>query len=112
MGEGRQDDEIRISAESVGEEDLNLPCPPLPHAAGAKAFRLLLTVGEIILRPLPFGQTSFTFIAQISIAAETDQLDADNESPSSRMTSGRWLINAIKSGENGERRGDELRRAC
>ena len=65
----RQDDdeEIRISVESIGEEGLDSRCLPVPPPSSARAFRLLLSDGMILLRPLPLGCTSFTFIAQVDV---------------------------------------------
>ena len=55
--------EIVIKVFSVDDASYRLPTSP--HSAASKQFRLLLKEGVILLRPLPFGQTSFTFTAQV-----------------------------------------------
>ncbi|GMI02833.1 hypothetical protein TrVE_jg4749 [Triparma verrucosa] len=55
--------EIVIKVCSVDDALYHLPTSP--HSAASKQFRLLLKEGVILLRPLPFGQTSFTFTAQV-----------------------------------------------
>ncbi|GMH56674.1 hypothetical protein TrST_g10865 [Triparma strigata] len=61
--------ETRITVTSVGEEDLDDKCLPVPPPAADRAFWLFLD-GTIILRPLELGQTSFTLIAQVKIREE------------------------------------------
>ena len=40
---------------------------PNPHSTASKKFRLIFKEGVVILRPLQFGQTSFTFTAQVDV---------------------------------------------
>ena len=87
--ERSDDDEITIRVSSVREEGenerrntfsctanpSNLPTPsdleetlPNPHPTATKKLRLLLNNGTILLRKLPFGQTSFTFTLRLKLA--------------------------------------------
>ncbi|GMI15626.1 hypothetical protein TrVE_jg49 [Triparma verrucosa] len=64
----RQDEEeVVVKVESVDEEELESASLPNPHSTASKKFRLLLKEGIIVLRPLQFGQTSFTFMAQVDV---------------------------------------------
>ncbi|GMH53591.1 hypothetical protein TrLO_g210 [Triparma laevis f. longispina] len=65
--EKKDENEIVIRAVSVDEEELETTILPNPHPHATKKFRLLLNAGAILLRPLPFGQTSFTFTARVQI---------------------------------------------
>ncbi|GMH67615.1 hypothetical protein TL16_g04726 [Triparma laevis f. inornata] len=58
--ESQDVDEIRIRVASASVES---PSLPTPHSFAKKSFRLLLNNGTIILRPLRFGHSSFTFKA-------------------------------------------------
>ncbi|GMH91805.1 hypothetical protein TrST_g2646, partial [Triparma strigata] len=65
---------IRIEVASVeSEEDLDDIALPTPYPTATKSFRLLLRKGTIILKPLPFGQTSFTLTAQASLDDTVDK---------------------------------------
>lgn len=44
---------------------------PNPHSTTTKKARLLHNEGIIVLRPLPLGQTFFTFTAQIDVGEVT-----------------------------------------
>ncbi|GMI09798.1 hypothetical protein TrVE_jg7395 [Triparma verrucosa] len=64
----RQDEEeVVVRVESVDEEELESASLPNPHSTASKKFRLLLKDGTIVLRPLQFGQTSLTFMAQVDV---------------------------------------------
>ncbi|GMH99179.1 hypothetical protein TrVE_jg10254 [Triparma verrucosa] len=64
----RQDiDLVLIRVTSVELEELEATSLPNPYATANKRLRLLLDEGTIVLRPLPFGQTSFTFTAQVDV---------------------------------------------
>ena len=86
--ERHDEDAIRIKVESVDEEDLDSTCLPVPPNAESSAHWLLLKGGAIILRPLPLGCTSFTFIVQVDIQA-VEQFDRsdDKEAPVSSTDS-------------------------
>ncbi|GMH95326.1 hypothetical protein TrST_g7379 [Triparma strigata] len=95
----RQDDvEIDLSVASLDEEELNSSCLPIPPSnfAFARSFRLRLQDGQIILRPLPQGQTSLTFVARIDLH-EVSQLDAGESAPSHVAST---IMGAIRSGIN------------
>ncbi|GMI01941.1 hypothetical protein TrST_g6095 [Triparma strigata] len=75
--EERQDDgEIRITVESVVKEELDSTCRPVIAPIVARPSRILVKGGTITLRPLPIGQTSFTFTAQV---VGIDHFDAGEE---------------------------------
>jgi hypothetical protein len=62
------ENETRVGLFSISEEELDETCFPVPPLSSTtRSFRLHIDDGTIILRPLPFGQTSFTFIAQIRL---------------------------------------------
>ncbi|GMH91808.1 hypothetical protein TrVE_jg14395 [Triparma verrucosa] len=67
----QNEDEIIIRISSVDEEELGPTSLPNPHSTATKKLRLLLQEGTIILRPLPFGQTSFSFTAQVDVREVT-----------------------------------------
>ncbi|GMH88310.1 hypothetical protein TrST_g6939 [Triparma strigata] len=68
----RQDrDGAVVRVESIEEEELESASIPNPHSTASKKFRLLLKDGTIVLRPLQFGQTSFTFMTQVDIGEVT-----------------------------------------
>ena len=84
--EERQDDgEIIIALDSVDEEDLD--CGPVPAPIVGRPFRLLVKGGTITLRPLPFGQTSFTFTAQFVVIDDAGE-GAPRQSMISAMKTG------------------------
>ncbi|GMI01553.1 hypothetical protein TrLO_g10206 [Triparma laevis f. longispina] len=81
---GRDDDEIRIDVSSVEIDEDKLALrrktrAPSPHAPKRKTtktirtFRLLLQRGVILLRTLPFKQTSFTFRAEVGLGKELEE---------------------------------------
>ncbi|GMH69742.1 hypothetical protein TrST_g3800 [Triparma strigata] len=68
--EKRDDEEgLLIRVESVDEEELGATSLPNPHSTASKKLRILLKQGTIFLQPLQFGQTLFTFTAQVDIVA-------------------------------------------
>ncbi|GMH90528.1 hypothetical protein TrVE_jg4181 [Triparma verrucosa] len=68
----RQDqDGVVVGVESVEEEELEATSLPNPHSTATKKVRLLLKEGIIILRLLLFGQTLFTFTAQVDVVEVT-----------------------------------------
>lgn len=70
----QDNEEIRIQVSSVDEEkELEDATLPSPFPTVAKNFQLLLNEGTIILEPLSFGQTSFTFIAQASLGVPEEK---------------------------------------
>ena len=70
----QDNEEIRIQVSSVNEEkELEDATLPSPFPTVAKNFQLLLNEGTIILQPLSFGQTSFTFIAQASLGVPEEK---------------------------------------
>ena len=85
--ETQDDQEIRISVESIDEEDLDSTCLPVPQPSATRTFRLRLKGGTIILRPLPFGQTSFTFTAQPDIFEVEQFANPDPVTSSSKQGS-------------------------
>ena len=96
----RQDDvEIYLSVASLDDEELDSSCLPIPPSnfTSARSFRLRLQDGQIILRPLPQGQTSLTFVARIDLH-EVSQLDAFESAPS--RVSSTTIMGAIRSGIN------------
>ncbi|GMH74562.1 hypothetical protein TL16_g06498 [Triparma laevis f. inornata] len=71
--------EIRFKVTSVNETELENLDPrllPKSHPTTTKRFWLLLNDGMIILKPLPFSQTSFTFSAQDVKLLEVNQDEA------------------------------------
>ncbi|GMH83939.1 hypothetical protein TrST_g13115 [Triparma strigata] len=69
--EERQDEErMVIRVESVHEKELESKTLPNPHSTASKKLRLLIKEGTIVLRPLQFGQTLFTFKAQVDVVEE------------------------------------------
>jgi len=64
--ERQDEEEIFIRVTAVEEEELYSSLPNA-HSTAAKNLRLLLKEGTIVLQPLPFGQTSFTFMAQVDV---------------------------------------------
>ncbi|GMI01663.1 hypothetical protein TrST_g10375 [Triparma strigata] len=72
MSVGRQDEEeVVVRVESVDEEELESASLPNPHSMASKKLRLLLREGIIVLQPLQFGQTLFTFMAQVDVGEVT-----------------------------------------
>ncbi|GMH84286.1 hypothetical protein TrVE_jg7727 [Triparma verrucosa] len=65
--ERQDEDRVVVRAESVEEEGLEASSLPNPHSTASKKLRLLLKEGKIILQPLQFGQTSFTFMGQVDV---------------------------------------------
>ncbi|GMH94453.1 hypothetical protein TL16_g12910 [Triparma laevis f. inornata] len=65
-------EEIRIGVTSVEElgTELGANLHPDPHPTATKKRRLHLSKGTILLQPLPLGQTSFTFSAQVKAKEE------------------------------------------
>ncbi|GMH84358.1 hypothetical protein TrVE_jg5944 [Triparma verrucosa] len=68
-----KDDEegVVISVESVNDEELEATPLPNPHSTASKKLKLILTEGTIVLQPLQFGQTLFTFTAQVDVGEVT-----------------------------------------
>ncbi|GMI04637.1 hypothetical protein TrVE_jg1403 [Triparma verrucosa] len=64
--ERQDEEEIFIRVTAVEEEELYSSLPNA-HSTAAKKLRLLFKEGTIVLQPLPFGQTSFTFMAQVDV---------------------------------------------
>ncbi|GMH97173.1 hypothetical protein TrVE_jg7850 [Triparma verrucosa] len=79
--ERQDEDKVVVKVESVEEEELEATSLPNPHSTATKKLWLLLEEGTIVLRPLPFGQTLFTFKAQVDVGEVTK--DAIIASPSS-----------------------------
>ncbi|GMH96223.1 hypothetical protein TrST_g8694 [Triparma strigata] len=70
--EKRDDEEgLLIRVESVDEEELKATSLPNPHSTASKKLWLLLKEGTIYLQPLQFGQTLFTFTAQVDVGEVT-----------------------------------------
>ncbi|GMH69584.1 hypothetical protein TrLO_g5584 [Triparma laevis f. longispina] len=94
--EKRDGDEItRIGVTSVKDEELGSALPN-PHPTWTKKLRLVLNTGTILLQPLPFEQTSFTFTAQGLVIYEfVRQLDIGSPMSPSR---GVGVIAAMKAG--------------
>ncbi|GMI09865.1 hypothetical protein TrVE_jg7422 [Triparma verrucosa] len=68
----RQDEAgVIVSVESVEVGELEAASLPNPHSTASKKLRLLLKEGMIILRPLPFGQTSLTISAHVDVGEVT-----------------------------------------
>ncbi|GMH91631.1 hypothetical protein TrVE_jg5557 [Triparma verrucosa] len=65
--ERQDEEEVVVGVESVDEEELESASLPDPNSTASKRFRLLLKEGTIVLRPLQFGQTLFTFTAQVDV---------------------------------------------
>ncbi|GMI09362.1 hypothetical protein TrVE_jg768 [Triparma verrucosa] len=69
--EGHDEDGVVVRVESIEENELESTSLPNPHSTTTKKARLLLNEGIIVLRPLPLGQTFFTFTAQIDVGEVT-----------------------------------------
>ncbi|GMH98950.1 hypothetical protein TrVE_jg3047 [Triparma verrucosa] len=70
--EKRNDEEgVLIRVESVDEEELEATSLPNPHSTASKKLWLFLKEGTIFLQPLQFGQTLFTFTAQVDVVEVT-----------------------------------------
>ncbi|GMI05055.1 hypothetical protein TrVE_jg13271, partial [Triparma verrucosa] len=64
----RQDEVgVAVKVVSVEEEEFESASLPNPHTTASKKLRLILKDGTIVLRPLQFGQTSYTFMAQVDV---------------------------------------------
>ncbi|GMH53843.1 hypothetical protein TrST_g8092 [Triparma strigata] len=102
--------EIRIAVSSVVEEELEETTLPSPHPAATKTFRLLFNKGTIILRPLPFGQTSFNFtaLASLGIADEKDNSSQIRSSSNSSATDKRRSTKKLLSSGLGFLSGPDL----
>ncbi|GMH72175.1 hypothetical protein TrLO_g7138 [Triparma laevis f. longispina] len=91
--------EIRIGVTSIKEEELDstcLPVPPPPSSSSTRHFGLILNNGTITLMPLMFGQTSFTFTAQIEVE---QLLDFDgNQNRGTNIFTGLTNTSKMKSG--------------
>ncbi|GMH47920.1 hypothetical protein TrVE_jg9864 [Triparma verrucosa] len=62
----RQDeDRVLVRVESIEEEEVEATSLPNPHSTATKKVRLFLKEATIVLQPLQFGQTLFTFTAQV-----------------------------------------------
>ena len=70
--EHHDESEIRIRVSSVVEADLDTI--PSPYPAAMKNFRLILDDGMIALKPLPLGQTSFSFNAIAKLWEAEDKI--------------------------------------
>ncbi|GMH82415.1 hypothetical protein TrST_g12581 [Triparma strigata] len=83
----RQDEDgVEVRVESVEEEELEATSLPNPHSTATKKVQLLLKEGMIILQPLPFGQTSFTFMAQVDVGEVTKDAIIASTSSSRKST--------------------------
>ncbi|GMH81573.1 hypothetical protein TrST_g8901 [Triparma strigata] len=69
--ERQDEDGVVVGVESVEEEELEATSLPNPHSTASKKFWLPLKEGTIFLRPLQFGQTLFTFKAQVDVGEVT-----------------------------------------
>ncbi|GMH62101.1 hypothetical protein TrLO_g3227 [Triparma laevis f. longispina] len=69
--EGHDEDGVVVRVESIEEKELESTSLPNPHSTTTKKARLLLNEGIIVLRPLPLGQTFFTFTARIDVGEVT-----------------------------------------
>ncbi|GMH70055.1 hypothetical protein TrLO_g14469 [Triparma laevis f. longispina] len=103
--EKQDDDEIIIRVVSIEEEDLEtiITSDPFPNAT--KKLRLLITNGTILLRPLPFKQTSFTFTAPVDLG-EVLKNGTVNRSPSAgfgKTTSAHFGITTFTTGLTGQK---------
>ncbi|GMI10087.1 hypothetical protein TrVE_jg4413 [Triparma verrucosa] len=65
--ERRDEAGIVVKVKSVEEAELEAMSLSNPHSTATKKFRLLFKEGTIVLQPLPLGQTSFTFTAQVDV---------------------------------------------
>ncbi|GMH82650.1 hypothetical protein TrST_g12210 [Triparma strigata] len=60
-------DVVRIGVSSVDEATTGIVLPAATQDDSNKMFRLILTRGTIILRPLPLGQCSFVFTSEVKV---------------------------------------------
>ncbi|GMI16546.1 hypothetical protein TrLO_g10802 [Triparma laevis f. longispina] len=93
----KAEDEIVIKVASVDEEELEDTTLPSPHPIATKSYRLLLNDGLIALRPLPIGQTSFTFTAQVVLAEKVEKAQGFMRLTLSKTGDASRVTNKIKS---------------
>ncbi|GMH91106.1 hypothetical protein TL16_g11959 [Triparma laevis f. inornata] len=65
--------EIIVRVESIDEEELDSTCLQVPTPPTSRFCRVLLKDGTIIIRPKEFGQSSFTFKAQVGFVEEGER---------------------------------------
>ncbi|GMI10892.1 hypothetical protein TrVE_jg640, partial [Triparma verrucosa] len=75
--ERQDEDGVVVRVESVEEVELQATSIPNPYSKTSKKLRLLLKEGTIVLRPLQFGQTSFTFMGQVDVGEITKDVTKD-----------------------------------
>ncbi|GMH95955.1 hypothetical protein TrVE_jg11901 [Triparma verrucosa] len=84
--ERQDEDGIVVRVESVDKEELKATPLPNPHSTASKKFRLIFKEGAVILRPLQFGQTSFTFTAQVDVGELMKDTAVETPSKLGRFT--------------------------
>ncbi|GMH72302.1 hypothetical protein TrLO_g5594 [Triparma laevis f. longispina] len=87
---------IRIEVSSAGVDDIQSGLVPEPPAIASKVYRLMLERGEILLHPLPYGQTSFTFSSEVSLGELENPESTPIKPTVSIIKAPSYVLNAAK----------------